>query len=130
MQLDRNIRILVVDDFSTMRRVVKNLLDDLGFSNVDEADDGVTAWPLIQTGQYEFIVSDLNMPEMSGLELLKRIREDVNLNTIPFLLITAEAKRSQFLEASQLGVDGYIVKPFTAATLNNQIEKIFENVVE
>lgn len=127
MPLDRNMHILVVDDFSTMRRVVNNLLTDLGFTHIDEADDGATAWPLIQTGQYDFIVSDLNMPDMSGLELLTHIRNDQNLKETPFLLITAEAKRSQFSEATRLGVDGYIVKPFSAETLNTQIQKIFEN---
>lgn len=126
MQLDRSMHILVVDDFSTMRRVVNNLLTDLGFTHIDEADDGATAWPLVKTGRYDFIVSDLNMPKMSGLELLTNIRADINLKHTPFLLITAEAKKSQFLEATQLGVDGYIVKPFTAETLHSQIQKIFE----
>lgn len=127
MSLNRSMRILVIDDFSTMRRIVKNLLSDLGFVNVDEADDGSTAWPLIQTNHYDLIVSDLNMPNLSGIELLKRLRLDNTLKNTAFLLITAEAKREQFLEAKQLGVDGYIVKPFTAETLNNQIEKIFEH---
>jgi two-component system chemotaxis response regulator CheY len=126
MQINRDIRILVVDDFSTMRRIVKNLLKELGFSKLDEADDGATAWPLVQTGNYDFIVSDWNMPEMTGLELLKRVRLDSTLKDTPFLLITAEAKRSQILEAAQAGVDGYIVKPFTAATLNEKILKIAE----
>jgi len=126
MQINRDINILVVDDFSTMRRIVKNLLKELGFSKFDEADDGSTAWPMVQTGKYDFIVSDWNMPEMTGIELLKRVREDENLKETPFLLITAEAKRSQILEAAQAGVDGYIVKPFTAATLNEKIHKIAE----
>ena len=130
MQIDRNMKILVVDDFSTMRRIVKNLLKELGFSKFDEADDGATAWPMIQNGQYDFIVSDWNMPEMSGLDLLKNVRADEKLKPTPFLLITAEAKRSQILEAAEAGVDGYIVKPFTAATLNAKIEKIFERVAE
>lgn len=130
MQIDRNMKILVVDDFSTMRRIVKNLLKELGFSKFDEADDGATAWPMIQNGQYDFIVSDWNMPEMSGLDLLKNVRADEKLKSTPFLLITAEAKRSQILEAAEAGVDGYIVKPFTAATLNAKIEKIFERVAE
>ena len=130
MQIDRNMKILVVDDFSTMRRIVKNLLKELGFSKFDEADDGATAWPMIQNGQYDFIVSDWNMPEMSGLDLLKNVRADEKLKSTPFLLISAEAKRSQILEAAEAGVDGYIVKPFTAATLNAKIEKIFERVAE
>lgn len=128
MLLNRKMRILVVDDFSTMRRIVKNLLADLGFMNVDEADDGSTAWPMIQANDYGLIISDLNMPNMSGTELLKRLRSDEGLSKLPFLLITAEAKRKHFLEATQLGVNGYIVKPFTAETLNDRIEKIFEQL--
>lgn len=130
MQINRNINILVVDDFSTMRRIVKNLLKELGFSKFDEADDGSNAWPMVQTGKYDFIVSDWNMPQMTGIELLKKVRADENLKNTPFLLITAEAKRSQILEAAQAGVDGYIVKPFTAATLNEKILKIAERKSE
>lgn len=130
MQIDRNINILVVDDFSTMRRIVKNLLKELGFSKFDEADDGATAWPMVQSGKYDFIVSDWNMPQMTGIDLLRHVRKTPNLKDTPFLLITAEAKRSQILEAAQAGVDGYIVKPFTAATLNEKIQKIFERVEE
>jgi two-component system chemotaxis response regulator CheY len=126
MNINRDMKILVVDDFSTMRRIVKNLLKELGFSHFDEADDGATAWPMVQTGKYDFIVSDWNMPQMTGLQLLKNVRADEKLKDTPFLLITAEAKRSQILEAAQAGVDGYIVKPFTAATLNAKIQKIFE----
>jgi len=118
--------ILVVDDFSTMRSVVKNLLIELGFSNFEEAEDGSIAWPMIQSGKYDFIVSDWNMPEMTGVELLKKVRAEENVCDTPFLLITAEAKRSQILEAIELGVDGYIVKPFTATTLNEKIHKIFD----
>ncbi|MEA3405362.1 MAG: response regulator [Pseudomonadota bacterium] len=102
----------------------------LGKTKFDEADDGATAWPLIQSGKYDFIVSDWNMPEMTGIELLHLVRADAYLKSPPFLLITAEAKRSQILEAAQAGVDGYIVKPFTAATLNGKIQKIFERVAE
>lgn len=130
MQINRDMNILVVDDFSTMRRIVKNLLKELGFSKFDEADDGAVAWPMIQSGKYDFIVSDWNMPEMTGIDLLRHVRADANLKDTPFLLITAEAKRSQILEAAQAGVDGYIVKPFTAATLNEKIEKIFERVAQ
>jgi len=130
MPLDRSMRILVVDDFSTMRRIVNNLLTDLGFIYIDEADNGATAWALIQNGHYDLIISDFNMPKMSGLELLTKIRADKNLNNTPFLLITAEAKRSQFQEAKQLGVNGYMVKPFTATVLNDHIQKIFEQVAQ
>ncbi|MGC9385412.1 MAG: chemotaxis response regulator CheY [Hydrogenovibrio sp.] len=130
MQIDRDMNILVVDDFSTMRRIVKNLLKELGFSRFDEADDGATAWPMVQSGKYDFIVSDWNMPQMTGIDLLRHVRADAKLKDTPFLLITAEAKRSQILEAAEAGVDGYIVKPFTAATLNGKIQKIFERVEE
>ncbi len=99
--IDRNINILVVDDFSTMRRIVKNLLVELGFSNLDEADDGSTAWPMIQTGKYDFIVSDWNMPEMTGIELLRKVRSTEGLKDMPFMLITAEQKRSQILDAAE-----------------------------
>jgi len=129
-QIDRNMNILVVDDFSTMRRIVKNLLKELGFSKFDEADDGATAWPMVQSGKYDFIVSDWNMPQMTGIDLLRHVRKTPELKDTPFLLITAEAKRSQILEAAEAGVDGYIVKPFTAATLNGKIQKIFERVAE
>jgi len=130
MQINRDMKILVVDDFSTMRRIVKNLLKELGFTHFDEADDGATAWPMAQTGKYDFIVSDWNMPQMTGIQLLKNVRADDKIKDTPFLLITAEAKRSQILEAAQAGVDGYIVKPFTAATLNEKIQKIFERVAQ
>lgn len=128
VKYDYNMNFLVVDDFSTMRRIVKNLLKEIGFNNFDEADDGATAWPMMQTGKYDFVVSDWNMPKMTGLELLKKVRADAKLKDTPFLLITAEAKRSQILEAAQAGVDGYIVKPFTAATLNEKMQKIMERV--
>ena len=121
-------RILVVDDFSTMRRIVKNLLRDLGFTNTVEADDGLTALPILKTGQIEFLVTDWNMPGMTGLELLKKVRADENLKHIPVLMVTAEAKKEQIIMAAQAGVNGYVVKPFTAATLKEKIEKIFERI--
>ena len=126
MAIDKNINILVVDDFATMIRIVTNLLKELGFTNIDDANDGSKAWPMIQTGKYDFIVSDWNMPEMTGIELLKKVRADENFSDMPFMLITAEQKRSQILEAAQAGVDGYIVKPFTAAILKEKIDKIAE----
>lgn len=121
-------KILVVDDFSTMRRIVKNLLRDLGFTNTHEADDGTTAWPMLQTGDYDFLVTDWNMPGMSGIELLQKVRSDDRLKTLPVLMVTAEAKRDQIVAAAQAGVNGYVVKPFTAAALKEKIEKIFERV--
>ncbi len=121
-------KILVVDDFSTMRRIVKNLLRDLGFTNTVEADDGLTALPILKTGQIEFLVTDWNMPGMTGLDLLKKVRADENLKHIPVLMVTAEAKKEQIIMAAQAGVNGYVVKPFTAATLKEKIEKIFERI--
>ncbi len=121
-------KILVVDDFSTMRRIIKNLLRDLGFTNTHEADDGNTAFPLLQTGNFDFLVTDWNMPGMQGIDLLKAVRADDKLKTIPVLMVTAESKREQIIEAAQAGVNGYIVKPFTAATLNEKLTKIFERI--
>ncbi|GAW96312.1 response regulator [Colwellia marinimaniae] len=121
-------KVLVVDDFSTMRRIVKNLLRDLGFTNIQEADDGSTALPMLQGGDFDFVVTDWNMPGMQGIDLLKAIRADASLSHIPVLLITAEAKKEQIVMAAQAGVNGYIVKPFTAATLKTKIEKIFERL--
>ncbi|SMQ62502.1 response regulator receiver protein [Pseudidiomarina planktonica] len=121
-------KILVVDDFSTMRRIIKNLLRDLGFQNVSEADDGNTALPMLQNGDYDFVVTDWNMPGMQGIDLLKAIRADENLSHLPVLMVTAEAKREQIVAAAQAGVNGYIVKPFTAATLREKLEKIFERI--
>lgn len=121
-------KILVVDDFSTMRRIVKNLLRDLGFSNTHEADDGTTAWPMLQNGDFDFVVTDWNMPGMSGIDLLKKIRADERLKSVPVLMVTAEAKRDQIIAAAQAGVNGYVVKPFTAAALKEKIDKIFERV--
>ncbi len=121
-------KVLVVDDFSTMRRIVKNLLRDLGFTNMQEADDGSTALPMLQNGDFDFVVTDWNMPGMQGIDLLKAIRADPKLAHIPVLLITAEAKKEQIIMAAQAGVNGYIVKPFTAGTLKTKIDKIFERL--
>ena len=126
--LDKNMKVLVVDDFSTMRRIVKNLLRDLGFTNIQEADDGNTALPMLQGGSFDFVVTDWNMPGMQGIDLLKAIRADASLAHIPVLLITAEAKKEQIVMAAQAGVNGYIVKPFTAATLKTKLDKIFERL--
>ncbi len=121
-------KILIVDDFSTMRRIIKNLLRDLGFNNTQEADDGATALPMLQAGNFEFLVTDWNMPGMTGIELLKAVRADPGLAHLPVLMVTAEQKREQIVEAAQAGVNGYIVKPFTATTLKEKIDKIFERV--
>ena len=121
-------KILIVDDFSTMRRIIKNLLRDLGFNNTAEADDGATALPMLQAGNFDFLVTDWNMPNMTGIELLEAVRADAKLKPLPVLMVTAEAKREQIVMAAQAGVNGYIVKPFTAATLKEKIEKIFERL--
>ncbi|WP_407276773.1 chemotaxis response regulator CheY [Halothiobacillus sp. DCM-1] len=126
--MDRNMKILVVDDFSTMRRIIKNLLKELGFTNMDEADDGATALPMLQQGHYDFLVTDWNMPGMTGIDLLKAVRADPALAHLPVLMVTAEAKREQIIMAAQAGVNGYIVKPFNGPTLKEKIDKIFERV--
>ena len=121
-------KILVVDDFSTMRRIIRNLLRDLGFSNTDEADDGSTALPMLRTGKYDFLITDWNMPIMEGIDLVKAIRADADLRELPILMVTAEARREQIVAAAEAGVNGYIVKPFTAQTLEQKIQKIFERL--
>ena len=121
-------KILIVDDFSTMRRIIKNLLRDLGFNNTQEADDGNTALPILQSGNFDFLVTDWNMPGMTGIDLLKAVRADAKLASLPVLMVTAEAKKDQIIEAAQAGVNGYIVKPFTAVTLKEKIDKIFERL--
>ena len=126
--MDKSIRILVVDDFSTMRRIVKNLLIDLGFTNLAEADDGSTALIELKNAPFDMVVTDWNMPGVTGIELLKAIRADPALAKIPVLMVTAEAKREQIIEAAQAGVNGYIIKPFTAATLEDKLSKIFERL--
>ncbi|MFQ5328946.1 MAG: chemotaxis response regulator CheY [Thermodesulfobacteriota bacterium] len=125
---DQNMKILVVDDFSTMRRIVKNLLKELGYQYFEEADDGVNALAKLKSNNFDFIVSDWNMPNMTGLDLLKAVRADDDLKATPFLMVTAEAQQSNIIEAVQAGVSNYIVKPFTAATLQQKLEKIKEKV--
>ncbi len=126
--MDKNIKILIVDDFSTMRRIIKNLLRDLGYNNTFEADDGSTAWPMLENGDFDFVITDWNMPIMQGIDLLRKIRADAKLKSLPVLMVTAEAKRDQIIIAAQAGVNGYIVKPFTADTLKEKIDKIFERI--
>ncbi|KAA0947286.1 response regulator [Pseudomonas sp. ANT_H14] len=126
--MDKNMKILIVDDFSTMRRIIKNLLRDLGFTNTVEADDGITAIPILNSGSIDFLVTDWNMPGMTGIDLLRHVRADEKLRSLPVLMVTAEAKREQIIEAAQAGVNGYVVKPFTALALKEKIEKIFERI--
>jgi two-component system, chemotaxis family, chemotaxis protein CheY len=125
---DTNMKFLVVDDFSTMRRIVRNLLKELGFVNVQEAEDGVDALNKLRGEAFEFVVTDWNMPNMTGLELLKAIRADAALKHLPVLMVTAEAKKENIIEAAQAGASGYVVKPFTAATLDEKLKKIFEKM--
>jgi two-component system, chemotaxis family, chemotaxis protein CheY len=122
--VSKDMKFLVVDDFSTMRRIIKNLLHDLGYPNVTEADDGKTALPMLQAGGFDFLISDWNMPGMSGLDLIKAVRSDEKLKKMPVLMLTAEAKREQIIEAAQAGVNGYVIKPFTAETLKEKLDKI------
>lgn len=124
---DPNMKFLVVDDFSTMRRIVRNLLKELGFTNVDEAEDGVAALSKLRSAHFDFVVSDWNMPNMTGIDLLKNIRGDAQLKHLPVLMVTAEAKKENIVEAAQAGASGYVVKPFTAATLEEKLNKIFQN---
>jgi two-component system chemotaxis response regulator CheY len=122
--VSKDLKFLVVDDFSTMRRIIKNLLHDLGYSNVTEADDGKTALPMLQAGNFDFLITDWNMPGMPGLDLIKAVRADARLAKMPVLMLTAEAKREQIIEAAQAGVNGYVIKPFTAETLKEKLDKI------
>ena len=122
------IKFLVVDDFSTMRRIVRNLLKELGYVSADEAEDGAIALQKLRNGDFNFVVSDWNMPNMDGLQLLQAVRADPRLKHLPVLMITAEAKKENIIAAAQSGANGYIVKPFTAATLNEKLVKIFEKL--
>jgi two-component system chemotaxis response regulator CheY len=121
-------KFLVVDDFSTMRRIVRNLLKELGFTNVQEAEDGVDALNKLRSEDFDFVVSDWNMPNMTGIDLLRAIRADAALKHLPVLMVTAEAKRENIIEAAQAGASGYVVKPFTAGTLDEKLQKIFQTM--
>ena len=125
---DPKLRFLVVDDFSTMRRIVRNLLKERGYANVDEAEDGAVALQKLNAAPFDFVVTDWNMPNMDGLTLLQTIRRTPQFKHLPVLMITAEAKKENIIAAAQSGASGYIVKPFTAATLAEKLEKIFEKM--
>jgi two-component system, chemotaxis family, chemotaxis protein CheY len=129
-RLDKNMKILVVDDFSTMRRIVRNLLVELGFSNplIQEADDGESALVMLRSLPFDLVVTDWNMPNMTGIDLLRAIRAEEALKGLPVLMVTAENNRDQIIAAAQAGVNGYIVKPFTAITLKEKLTKIFERI--
>jgi len=126
--VQKTMKILVVDDFPTMRRIIKNLLKDLGFENVDEAEDGAMGLEKLRNGSFDFVVSDWNMPNMDGLQMLTHIRADDALKHLPVLMVTAEAKKENIIAAAQAGANGYVVKPFTAATLEEKLNKIFEKL--
>jgi len=123
---DKSLNFLVVDDFTTMRRIVRNLLKELGFTNVDEAEDGQDALNKLQAGNFDFVISDWNMPNMDGLALLKTLRTEERFANLPVLMVTAEAKKENIIAAAQAGASGYVVKPFTAAILEEKLNKIFE----
>lgn len=125
---DKNLRFLVIDDFATMRRIVRNLLQDLGFKNVEEAEDGQDALTKLRASTFDFVISDWNMPNLDGLQLLSEMRKDNALKAIPVLMVTAEAKKENIIAAAQAGANGYVVKPFTAATLEEKLNKIFEKL--
>ena len=125
---NKDMRFLVVDDFPTMRRIVRSLLKELGFTNVEEAEDGQDALNKLRGGSFEFVVSDWNMPNLDGVEMLKVIREDGDLKDLPVLMVTAEAKKENIIAAAKAGANGYIVKPFTSATLEEKLNKIFEKL--
>ncbi|ABA47469.1 chemotaxis protein CheY [Burkholderia pseudomallei 1710b] len=128
--MDKSMKILVVDDFPTMRRIVRNLLKELGYSNVDEAEDGLAGLARLRGGGYDFVISDWNMPNLDGLAMLKEIRADASLTHLPVLMVTAESKKENIIAAAQAGASGYVVKPFTAATLDEKLNKILEKMAK
>ncbi|CAM2180890.1 chemotaxis protein CheY [Paraburkholderia sacchari] len=128
--MDKGMKILVVDDFPTMRRIVRNLLKELGYSNVDEAEDGAAGLARLRSGSYDFVISDWNMPNLDGLAMLKAIRADAALSHLPVLMVTAESKKENIIAAAQAGASGYVVKPFTAATLDEKLNKILEKMAK
>ncbi len=124
--MDTSIRVLVVDDFATMRRILKNILKQLGFKNFVEADDGITAWEVLEEQSIDLIISDWNMPKMSGIDLLKKVRASDTYKKTPFLMVTAEAQKQNVIEAVQAGVSNYVVKPFTAEAIFEKLDKILK----
>lgn len=126
--VDKNMKFLIVDDFSTMRRIIRNLLKELQFTNCDEAEDGVAGLNKLRGGNFDFVVSDWNMPNMTGIEMLQAIRADPTLKHLPVLMVTAEAKKENIIAAAQAGASGYVVKPFTAAVLEEKLNKIFDKM--
>lgn len=127
--LNKDQKVLVVDDFATMRRIIKNILQQLGFANIEEAEDGAAALKKlhVETSKFMLVISDWNMPNMMGIDLLRSIRQDEHLKSLPFLMVTAESQKDNVVEAVQAGVSNYIVKPFTADTLETKLEQIFKS---
>ena len=123
-----DLKFLIVDDFSTMRRIVRGLLKEMGCNNAEEAEDGAEALSMLKTARYDFVVSDINMPNMNGFDLLKAIKADDNLKYLPVLMVTAEARKEDIVLAAQSGAAGYIVKPFTKATLEEKVMKIMQKI--
>ena len=128
MSMSTELKFLVVDDFSTMRRIVRGLLKEMGCNNVDEAEDGVVALSKLKNGKFDFVVSDINMPNMNGFDLLKAVKADEQLKHLPVLMVTAEARKEDIVLAAQSGAAGYIVKPFTKATLEEKVQKIMQRI--
>ena len=128
--MDKNMKILVVDDFPTMRRIVRNLLKELGYGNVDEAEDGAAGLARLRGGGFDFVITDWNMPNLDGLAMLQQIRADAALSHLPVLMVTAESKKENIIAAAQAGANGYVVKPFTAATLDEKLTKILEKLAK
>ena len=128
--MDKNMKILVVDDFPTMRRIVRNLLKELGYGNVDEAEDGAAGLARLRGGGFDFVITDWNMPNLDGLSMLQQIRADATLSHLPVLMVTAESKKENIIAAAQAGANGYVVKPFTAATLDEKLTKILEKMAK
>jgi len=126
--MSNEMKFLIVDDFSTMRRIVRNLLKEIGYANADEAEDGAAALAKLKGGAFDFVVSDINMPNMNGFELLSQIKADASIKHLPVLMVTAEAKKEDIVTAAQAGAAGYIVKPFTKATLEEKVNKIIEKM--
>ena len=126
--MSTEMKFLIVDDFSTMRRIVRNLLKEIGYTNADEAEDGAAALAKLKGGAFDFVVSDINMPNMNGFELLSQIKADATIKHLPVLMVTAEAKKEDIVTAAQAGAAGYIVKPFTKATLEEKVNKIIEKM--
>jgi len=124
--MDLNMKVLIVDDFASMRKIVGNILKHIGFKNIIEADDGKSALKVLKKGKVDLILSDWNMPEMPGIDLLKAVRSDGELKDIPFVMVTAEAHKDSIVEAVKAGVSGYVVKPFTAETISDKLTKVFD----